>query len=145
MEIWWGFQIRYCTFPKLLSGPQNYIFFVYGPIWIIFFFSDLEIRWRFQIRYFTFPQMTHLPQRSNFLNFVDSGPIWKFFFLWLGNSMEIPNPILYRVFIAMLTKVKFLFYGPIWQFFLFFFGNSMEIPNPILYFNSNDSLDHKSL
>ena len=37
LEIWWGFQIRFCTFPKWLSGPKGSNFLVYGPIWIIFF------------------------------------------------------------------------------------------------------------
>ena len=52
LEFWLGFPIRYCTFPKWLSGPQKSNFVVSGPIWIIFFFFDLEIRWGFQIRYF---------------------------------------------------------------------------------------------
>ena len=42
LEIWWGFQIRYCTFPKWLSGPQKSNFLVYEPIWIIFFSLTLK-------------------------------------------------------------------------------------------------------
>ena len=34
--LWWRFKIRYCTFPKRLSGPQKSNFVVSGPIWIIF-------------------------------------------------------------------------------------------------------------
>ncbi len=58
-----------------------------------YFFLDLEIWWGFQIRYCTFPQMTHWTTNVRFLV---HGPIWIFFLLlWLGNSMGIPNPILY--------------------------------------------------
>ncbi len=52
---------------KSLSGPQMSNFLVYGPIWIIFFFFDLEIRWEFQIRYCTLPQMTNWTTKVQFL------------------------------------------------------------------------------
>ena len=62
LEIWWGFQIPYCTFPKWLSGPQKSNFLVFLPIWI--FFSSLI--WKFDgdsksdivlhLKWFTGPQ-----------------------------------------------------------------------------------------
>ena len=55
MDIRWGFQIRYCTFPQMTHWTREVQFLVYGPI----FFFDLENRWGFQIRYCTLIQMTH--------------------------------------------------------------------------------------
>ena len=42
LEIRWGYQIWYRTFPKWLSGPQKSNFLFYGPIWIIFFLFDFD-------------------------------------------------------------------------------------------------------
>ena len=103
-EIWWGFQIWYCTFPKWLSGPQKSNFLVSRPIWIIFFLR-LENLMGIPNPILYFLQITLWRQKSNFFVY---GPIWIIFFLWLWNSMGIPNPILYfppNDFRA--TKVKF--------------------------------------
>ena len=37
LEIWWGFQIRYCTLPQIPQWTTKVLFLVYGPIWIFFF------------------------------------------------------------------------------------------------------------
>ncbi len=41
----------------------------------------------------TFPQMNLWTTKVRFPDFHIQGPIW-IIFLWLGNSMEIPNPLL---------------------------------------------------
>ena len=61
--------------------------------------------------------MTHLTTKVQFPIY---GPIWIIFFLWLGNLMGIPNPILYFPQMTLwTTKVQFLVYGPIWIIFSF--------------------------
>ena len=87
LEIWWGFKIRYCTFPKWLSGPQKSNFLVYGPIWIFFFF-DLEIWWGFQIWYCTFPKWLSGPQKSNFHGSRPILIIWWGFQIWYCTSND---------------------------------------------------------
>ncbi len=76
----------------ILAFLIKHNFVVSGPIWIFFSLFDLEIWWGFKIRYCTFPEWLSWPQQPYF---VVSGPIWIIFFLWLGNSMGIPNLISY--------------------------------------------------
>ena len=68
----------------------------------------------------------------------------QFFFLLLGNSIGIPNPIMYFTSNDSLDHKSPI--SRVWtdlNIFFLWLRNSMGIPNLILYFTSNDSLDHK--
>ena len=73
--------------------------------WNNFYFFDLEIRLGFQIRYCSLPQMTHWTTHVQFLVY---GPIWIIIFLWLGNSMGIPNLLYWSLTQMTLWAQKFV-------------------------------------
>ena len=108
-----------------------------------FFFFYLEIRWRFQIWHCTLPQMTNWTTKIQFLVYE---PILLIFFLWLGNSMGILNPILYFTSIDLLDhKIPISCLRNDLNIFFLWLQNSMEIlklskinPIAVRYFTSND-------
>ena len=135
LEIWWRFQIRYYTFPQITLWPQMSNFLVYGPIWNFFFF-DLEIRWGFKTDIVLYLKWLTGPQKFNFL-FMDRFEEKKF--LWLRNSMGIPNKILYFTSNDSLDHNSQIYC--LWTD-LNIFSSSLTWN---FDFNSNDSLDLKSL
>ncbi len=122
MEIWWGFQIWYCTLPQIFHWTTKVQFLVYGLIWLIYFSLTWKIDADSKTEIELYLKWLTGPQKSNFL-FMDRFEYF-FFFSWKfdGNSksdIEVYLKCLsepQKLVIMIRYKINF---DMIWNFVIF--------------------------